>query len=180
MNHDPSTQSTERIPTQPLPSNVNLVTALTSLLTPICASTKWEYGEAWIPAATYPILELSSAWSVDPNLAVDRANAWMQFQICSQEFVLGRGEGLPGRVWQSCQPEWLNDVSAQSESYFLRHQIAKALNVKAGLALPIVVNSQVLAVVVFFMSKARLLDPAIIASTQTAIGNFKSNFYSTT
>ena len=177
MNHDPSRRSTSHIPAQSLSATTNLVTALTSLLTLVCVDTKWEYGEAWIPDATYPVLELSSAWSVDPNLDVDRANDWMQFQICSQAFVLSRGEGLPGRVWQSCQPEWLDDVSVQAEGYFLRHQIAKALNVKAGLALPIVVNSQVLAVVVFFMSKARSLDPAIMSATQTAVGNFQSQFY---
>ena len=111
------------------------------------------------------------------DLDMERATAWMQFQICSQEFVLSRGEGLPGRVWQFCQPEWLDDVSVQAEGYFLRNQIAKALNVKAGLALPIVVNSQVLAVVVFFMSKAQAPEPAIMTSTQTAVGNFQSQFY---
>ena len=174
MSHHPSHRSTERILAKFLPSPPNLVTALTSLLNLVCANTTWEYGEAWIPA-TSPVLELSSAWSVDPNLDIERATAWMQFQICSQEFVLGRGEGLPGRVWKSRQPEWLEDASVRSESYFLRHQIAKALNVKAALALPIIVNSQLLAVVVFFMSKAQASDPAIMAATQTAVGNFKSH-----
>ena len=174
MNHDPSSQSTEHISNQPLPSKATLLAALTSLLTFVCANTKWEYGEAWIPHRT--VLELSSAWSIDKNLDIYLATNWMQFQICSQEFVLSRGEGLPGRVWQSCQPEWLDDVSIQAESYFVRHQIAKALDVKAGLGLPIVINSQVLAVVVFFMSKARSLDPAIMRSTQIAVWDFKSHF----
>jgi hypothetical protein len=76
----------------------------------------------------------------------------------------------------SGKKQWLEDVSVRSESYFLRHQIAKALNVKAGLALPIIVKSQVLAVVVSFMSTAQASNPAIMASTQTAVGNFKSHF----
>jgi hypothetical protein len=83
---------------------------------------------------------------------------------------------MPGRVWQSQQPEWLNDVSAQSETYFLRNQIAKALDVKACFGIPIIVNSQVLAVVVFFMSKARSPDAEVIEQTQTVIQSFQSNF----
>ena len=176
MNHHPSHRSTSaRILAQFLPAPPNLVTALNSLLNLVCINTTWEYGEAWIPATTSPVLELSSAWSVATNLNMERATAWMQFQICSQAFVLGRGEGLPGRVWKSRQPEWLEDASVRSEGYFLRHQIAKALNVKAALALPIVVNSQVLAVVVFFMSKAQASEPALMAATQTAVWNFKSH-----
>jgi hypothetical protein len=161
---------------QPLPSFTNLVLALTSLLTVVCSTTEWEYGETWIPLQMQPILELSSAWCIDPNLEINRAISWMQFQMCSQSFSLRPGEGMPGRVWQSLQPEWLNDASAQSETYFLRNQIAKALDVKAGFGIPIIVNSQVLAVVVFFMSRARSPDAEVIEQTQTTIRSFQSNF----
>jgi hypothetical protein len=87
MNFYPSRRSTSRILAQFLPAPPNLVTGLTSLLTYVCANTKWEYGEAWIPATTYPVLELSSAWCVDPNLDIERATAWMQFQICCNYFA---------------------------------------------------------------------------------------------
>jgi hypothetical protein len=63
----------------------------------------------------------------------------------------------------------MDDVSAQSETYFLRNQIAKALNVKAAFGVPILVNFQVLAVIVFFMSQARSLDLNWIELTQSAI-----------
>ncbi len=174
MNHYSSRKLTPYIVTQSLPSKIDLITSLTSLLTLVCASTEWEYGESWIPDDKYPTLELSSAWSINPDLDNNRETNWMQFQICSKQFVLSRGEGLPGRVWQSRQSEWLDDVSVESESYFLRHQIAKALNVRAGMAIPILENSQVLAVVIFFMSKAQSPDPVLMASTQAAIWNFQS------
>lgn len=87
MNFYPSRRSTSRILAQFLPASPNLVTGLTSLLTYVCANPKWEYGEAWIPATTYPVLELSSAWCVDPNLDIERATAWMQFQICCNYFA---------------------------------------------------------------------------------------------
>jgi GAF domain-containing protein len=160
----------------PTKTTTNFILALTALLTLICVSTEWEYGESWIPDPSHPVLELSPAWSVNTNLDLYRATSWMQFQICSQEFVLGMGEGLPGRVWQSLQPEWIEDVSIASESYFLRHQIAKALNVRAGLALPIVKDNRVIAVVVLFMSKVRSPDTQLLATTQSAISKFQSHF----
>lgn len=157
-------------------ASTNLLTALTSFLTSICAKTEWEYGESWIPDVTQSVLELSPAWCINPALEMRRAIPWMQFQVCSKAFVLRPSEGLPGRVWQSHQPEWIEDVSAQSETYFLRNQIAKALKIKAGFGLPVIVSSQVLAVVVFFLSKARSPDLKLMEQTQTAIENFQYNF----
>jgi hypothetical protein len=173
MNSEPSHETTVEL-TPPLPTN--FIHALTALLTFVCVSTEWEYGESWLPDPTYPILELSPAWSVNTNLDLYRATTWMQFQVCSREFVIGMGEGLPGRVWQSQQPEWIADVSIASESDFLRHQIAKALNVKTGMAVPIIKGDRVTAVVVFFMSKMRSPDSQILASTQSAIWKFQSHF----
>jgi hypothetical protein len=175
MNHYSSNSAAADVSLQPLslpqPSSAstNLEASLTSLLTFVCSKTEWEYGESWIPHPTHSILELSAAWCVDPDLDMGQVMSWMQFQVCSKAFTLRLGEGMPGRVWQSQESEWIDDVSAQSETYFLRHQIAKALNVKAAFGVPILINSQVLAVIVFFMSKARPLDRSLIELTQSAI-----------
>jgi GAF domain len=175
MNHSPSKFPESNIAEQslyspqPPPASANLEASLTTLLALVCDSTAWEYGETWIPQATHPILELSSVWCVDTNLEMEQVLSWKQFQVCSKAFTLRPGEGMPGRVWQFQQSEWIDNVSAQSEAYFLRNQIAKALNVRAALGIPIVDNSQVVAVVAFFMSRARPLDSALIHQTQTSI-----------
>jgi hypothetical protein len=63
-----------------------------------------------------------------------------QFRLCSEGFVLSPGEGLPGRVWLSEQPEWIADATAQSESYWLRNQLARAFDIGAGFGVPIIAN----------------------------------------
>jgi hypothetical protein len=63
----------------------------------------------------------------------------------------------------------MSDASAESETYFLRNQVAKAFGVKAGLALPILVNSQVRTVVVFFMLEAAAEDKGLVELTQAAV-----------
>jgi hypothetical protein len=179
MAHSPSSEpntSIRLLSSQPLPLPEDLEKSLISLLTFVCSETEWEYGETWFPSETYQILELSSAWYIDANLEMGRASSWAQFQACSRAFMLRPGEGMPGRVWQSHQSEWLDDVSVQSEAYFLRNQIATALGVKAGFGIPIIENFKVLAVVVFFMSKAKSPDLDLIVKTQTAVQNFQYDF----
>lgn len=160
----------------PLDSTSDVVAALNILLLSICDKTEWEYGESWLPNATHTLLELSPAWYINRTLTMNQAILWMQFQVWSRAFGLRLSEGMPGRVWHSQQPEWLEDVSAQSETGFLRNRIAKVLSVKAGFGVPILVSTQVLAVVVFFMSKTRSPDPPLMTQTQAIVRNFQYEF----
>jgi hypothetical protein len=162
---------------QPFSSTSSLISALNLLLTSVCTRTEWEYGESWIPDQDSPVLELSPAWCVTSDLDMNRTVPWMQFQICSKAFVLRPGEGLPGRVWRSQRSEWLADVSAQSETYFLRHQIAKALDVHTGFGVPIVTGTNVLAVVVFFMSKIRSPDAHLMKQTEAIVNDFQQEYF---
>ncbi|MBD1867461.1 GAF domain-containing protein [Cyanobacteria bacterium FACHB-471] len=140
----------------------------TRILQQVCQTTDWEYGEVWLPQLDSPILELSSAWYVSAQLDDDRQLAWKQFRYCSEKFVLRIGEGLPGRVWASQTTEWIMDVSAQSESYFLRHQIAKAFGAKASFGLPI--NTKDMhAVVAFFRSEAQNQNAQLMAATEAIV-----------
>ena len=106
---------------------VNSVSADASTLYPdfaaalsrVCQVINWNYGEAWMPNPKTTLLELSPVWYGHRNRSSDRLNALEKFRACSENFVLSVDEGLPGRVWQSRQPEWINDVSTQPENYFL-------------------------------------------------------------
>lgn len=140
--------------TQCISKASDLHTALCVVLMQVCEVIGWDYGEAWIPSQERMILELSLAWYINPGKDSIYASALEQFRLCSEAFVLPPAIGLPGRVWSSQQPEWIVDVAAESETYFLRNQIAKAYGVKAGFGVPIIANHQVVAVLVFFMLEA--------------------------
>ncbi|MBD3884377.1 GAF domain-containing protein [Phormidium tenue FACHB-886] len=146
---------------------------LHTILQQACEAANWDYGEAWFVQKDTALLQLSPAWFVHPGLAAERQRAWEQFRLCSEEFVLHLGEGLPGRVGQTQQPEWVDDVSAQSESYFLRNQIAIAFGAKAGFGIPLNVKPRV--ILVFFLSQAQAQDPQRIAATEAAITEAMKN-----
>ena len=128
--------------------------ALTITLDKIGKATDWDYGEAWIPSQDGTVLELSPAWYRNTNRNSACLLAMEQFRHCSEGFIFPPGIGLPGRVWSSQQPEWIYDASSESETYFLRNQIARAFNIRAGFGVPVLANHQVLAVLVFFLSQA--------------------------
>lgn len=160
------TESIEKTTTET--STISVI--FTSILQQVCEETKWEYGEVWLPT-TDTILELNPAWYISSRVRDNRQVAWEQFWYCSESFIFPLGEGLPGRVWQTQTSEWIADVSAQSESYFLRNQIAKAFGARAGFGIPIV-ERNILAIFVFFMSEIWEQDRSMIAATEAIIRRY--------
>lgn len=148
--------------TQTISEALDFHTALSLALSQVCEVTDWDYGEAWIPCKDGMVLELSPVWYSSNRRGSASVAALEQFRVCSEAFILPPATGLPGRVWSSQQPEWIPDVSAHSETYFLRNQIAKAVGLRAGFGVPILANHQVLAVLVFFMLEAREEDTRLV------------------
>lgn len=146
----------------------NLDTALRTTIETICQATDWNYSEIWFPVLNQRILRLSPVWCLNTQNR-EQIRSLEQFWECSKAFVLLPGEGLPGRVWSSQKFEWIEDVSAESETYFLRYKIAKAFGVKAGLGVPLLLNAQIQIVFVFFMLEARKADRPLIERTQNAV-----------
>jgi PAS domain S-box-containing protein len=119
--------------------------ALAVILHLICAATGWDFGEAWLPSKDGTVLECSWGWyGRDPSLE--------EFRRFSETLSFAAGVGLPGRVWQSQQPEWIEDICESRESLFQRGQVAAKVGLRAGFGVPIIAGDRVLAVLVFFKS----------------------------
>jgi GAF domain-containing protein len=140
----------------------DFTSAVCIALDQVCTFTSWDYGEAWIPNLAGTVLKLSPAWYRGTQRGNTYVLAIEQFRLCSEKLIVSPGMGLPGRVWLTEQPEWICDVSLESESYFWRHYLAKAFGIKAGLAVPILANGRVIAVLVFFMLDARKEDRRLV------------------
>ncbi|MBD2576710.1 GAF domain-containing protein [Oscillatoria sp. FACHB-1406] len=127
-----------------------------------CQAINWDYAEVWISNPETKLLELSPVWYGHQSRNSARLDDLRKFQACSEKIVLSMDEGLPGRIWRSQQPQWIDDVSVQSESYFLRNQIAKAFNLKAGFGFPIFCDRCSIAIVIFFTDRACEEDPSLV------------------
>lgn len=168
--------------TQAISEAQDFHSALEVVLRQVCEATGWSYGEAWIPNPdTGTLLQCSPAWynadscqnypqeraPVDINLISQEASL-KKFRRISETLTFPPDSGLPGRVWLSGQPEWIQDVSGSPATQFLRAQIARGVGFKAGLGIPIISNvpetksSKTLAVLVFFMFASHQEDKHLV------------------
>ncbi|MEH2349440.1 MAG: PAS domain S-box protein [Nostoc sp.] len=129
--------------------------ALALVLRLICHTIGWDFGEAWIPNEDGTVLEHSLGWYGEES-------SLEEFCRQSQTVKFPLGVGLPGRVWQNQQPEWIEDVSQVTEPIFLRSQEAAKVGLKAGFGVPILAGKQVLSVLVFFKRSSVLVDRRLL------------------
>ncbi len=141
--------------TQTISKAWDFETALEVTLQEVCQAIDWDYGEAWIPQDSVMVYKASQIeYCTDITLE--------DFYHYSLTLEFAPFEGLVGRVWFSQKPEWIENISLESEQKFVRYQMAKKTGLKAALAVPIIFGGQILAVLVFFKKQAMLPDPHLI------------------
>lgn len=125
----------------------------------VCQATGWQMGEAWVPNSQRSVLECSPACYISPGIntySVER------FRLLSEKLTFNLGVGLPGRVWSSKKPEWDADVSMLPQTIYIRNQLAQEAGLRAGLGIPVIINGDVLAVLVFYLTESCERDERII------------------
>ncbi|MBD0311705.1 MAG: response regulator, partial [Microcoleus sp. T3-bin5] len=142
---------------------VDFHSALEVILHQVGKTIRWDVGEAWIPDAEGTVLQSAPGWHAS-NARMD------SFRSQSEQLTFAKNIGLPGRVWASKQPEWVEDIS-QGYPDFLESEIALEIGFKAGFGVPILVGDEVLAVLVFFKlspcrKNARFIDIFNAVATQ--------------
>ena len=124
--------------------------AMQLTLREICRMADWKVGEAWVRTGSK--LECSPAWyAATPELDRFRAPVGMAIEP---------GFGLPGHAWKDKKPVWMRDIA--SDTRFLRAAIAKEIGVGAGIAVPVLSEDEVVAVLVFFVFEPRVEDQELI------------------
>lgn len=126
----------------------DLHSGLEVVLRKVCDSTGWLLGQAWMPGETGR-LECVPAWHMG-------ASGLEQFRKTSLDMTFAPGTGLPGRVWLEKKPVWINDVTR--ERNFPRARAAMAAGLRAGLGIPVMMGSEVTAVLEFFVRETRQED----------------------
>ncbi|MFB2938063.1 PAS domain-containing protein [Aerosakkonemataceae cyanobacterium BLCC-F154] len=128
--------------------------ALAVTLDLLCKQINWNFGEAWIVSDDRTLVYSPGWYSGDRRLE--------EFVEHSQKLKLLPGEGLPGRVFLSGNPEWIEDLTATEKSVFVRCEITAKLGLKSCFGLPIIGDSEVLAVLVFFQERKTCEDKHLL------------------
>jgi diguanylate cyclase (GGDEF)-like protein/PAS domain S-box-containing protein len=141
----------------------DLLAALDVVLRKVCESTGWLLGQVWMLGENGR-LECVPAWHTNTQ-------GLEAFRQASLEMTFAPGSGLPGQVWISKKPVWMSDVTR--EGNFPRVTAAGPAGLKAGLGIPVMAGSEVVAVLEFFVRESRREDEhltGIVSSIAAQLG----------
>lgn len=142
--------------TEAINESSDFSSALEATLSQVCEKIGWDFGEFWIPndddATSF---EYGQGWYT-------RNETFRQFIRNSVNFTLATNIKLLSQICLSKQPYWITDVSIEQSDIFIRSQFAKEVGLKACLAIPILFDDEVLAVLVFFKKEEKKPDARLI------------------
>lgn len=128
----------------------DVLSAMTATVRKMCESIDWDLAQVWFPRADGAAIACSPAWFC-------RETGVDHFRAASLGAVLAFGEGLPGAVWASQQPLWIDAIEHYADRRF-----AHNLALKTALGVPIMANDEVLAVLEFFRRAPTKEDSRVV------------------
>src|SRR4029077_12309751 len=93
----------------------DLFSALEVVLRRVCEKTGWVLGQAWVPNPEKTHLGCGPVWFCGET-------GLKGFRAASEESHFLPGAGLPGRIWESKKPAWIEDVTVDGN--FPRNKVA--------------------------------------------------------
>ncbi len=148
-----------------LAESATLSQAVSQLLRAICENLGWEFGEMWNVDGASGLLRLDVCWH--------GAQMADEIEVSSRDLTFAKGEGLPGRAWESGQPAWIPNVL---EDYnFFRHAVVSRAGLHGAFAFPLRSEGVVIGVMGFFGVTVQQPDQKLLAmfnALGTQIGDF--------
>ena len=121
------------------------------------------------------MIDVSEYWTVDRDtVSLRQAGHWWAKGDLAASFVnpsrslrFRRGEGLPGRIWESGRPIWIKDLLA--EATFVRQALADQSGLRHAFGFPVIDSSGTIGVVVLLARHEQTADDALL-NVLTSLG----------
>ncbi|MBD2606863.1 PAS domain S-box protein [Scytonema hofmannii FACHB-248] len=165
--------------TRILSESQSIKQAISKSLQAICENLGWDLGQLWT-ANEYLTTSVSREKKVKRNPILRCVEMWSSRTISVREFkaiawqtTYTLGVGFPGRIWLKHSPLWTRDIMHSSD--FSQTQKATARGLHAAFGFPIVDDSEILGVMVFFSREVQPKDVDLLqmmASISSQIVHF--------
>lgn len=140
--------------TRALAESANFAEAVPQILRAVCEGLGWEKGALWsVERGEGSVLRHVAAWRA-PTLEIEGA------EVLGGLSTFEMGEGMPGQVWASGEPVWVQDIS---ETSYPRAAAAARAGLHGAFAFPILLHGEVLGVLEFFSREVRPPDASLLA-----------------
>ncbi len=135
-------------------TELELNISLKSLLKNICVATDWNVGQFYFVAKSGEKLLPQNIWySTDDS-------KFEELISISNQSNFEKGQGLPGRVWESKKSLWTENVLM--EPHYIRAKIIKNLNFKTVFIVPILREGEVFSVIELYSALQKKANPRTI------------------
>src|SRR6266550_3587078 len=139
--------------TRALAESSSLSEATPKLLQYICEAVGFELGELWCVNAESNTLHIEGSWH-QPAYEVE------EFEKAGRKTILFPGIDLVGRVLQSGQPEWVDNVV--QDANFPRATIAERVGLHGAFAFPVPVADHISCVMAFYNRQVAQPDDELL------------------
>jgi PAS domain S-box-containing protein len=126
----------------------------------------WQAGSLWTPDETVAVLRCTGFWHSESC----ECDAFEQGTLHS---VFSRGTGMPGEIWETGEPMWIEDVAAHPN--FPRAWLAHGDGLHSAIGFPVRVRGRITGVLEFFSRDVRQADQDVLqlfSVVGTQIGHF--------
>lgn len=136
------------------------------MLQSVCEYLEWDTGEIWLVDVKANALRCEDVWC-SPTLPAAAADV-TEFQATTRQLTFAPGVGLPGRVWATGEPHWIEDIRRDSGSVL--GLVATKNGLHGAVAVPIEFRGEILGVAGFFDTNVRPRDDLML-SMMTVLGS---------
>lgn len=138
----------------------SVLEAMQQSIDEICSYMNWPVGHAYLPSDYDPRLFIpTDVWHLDSETKFE------SFYQITQKSGFRSGQGLIGRVIETGRPHWIADV--HEDARFHRRGLDYSLPVRAGFALPVLVEDEVVGVLEFFSTEVMPSDALLLEKMAT-------------
>ncbi|MEH1941895.1 MAG: adenylate/guanylate cyclase domain-containing protein [Nostoc sp.] len=155
--------STQYAITRILSESQSVKQVIPQILQSICQNLGWDLGELWTPSqyigtsveghSLDAVLRCVEIWS-------SRVISGREFKAITWQTTYTPGVGLPGRIWIGRLPLWIQDITEDGDTR--RSQPAAEAGLHAAFGFPILDDSEILGVMVFFSRDVQPKDKDLL------------------
>ena len=128
--------------------------SLQRILSTLCEQIDWPLGLVWIPNESGESLVTSGIWHLRAGESADRLVA------AATQRTFHRGDSLPGAIWDTKEPHWLEDLA--TTPHFVRRSAALADRYHCAFGFPVINRDRVEAVLEFFHHQSQPPDGELL------------------
>jgi len=129
-----------------------------TILEILCRNLSCTCAQLWRVDRQAGILRRSAGWC---NATMRQAD----FEALAQFDSLERGVGLPGRIWQSRRPAWIEQIEVDPN--FPRAPLARSIGLESAFGFPLIVAGEVSAIIELFSAERRLAEETTLKMAAT-------------